>query len=280
MERRGNPLGRLIERLDDNLKLSFSDRTLLHDIPVSIKSYRSSDDIAQRGEATHLCCFPLDGQLVQSRMNDLYHRQIISFHVPGDSLGLHSIFLGKTEHTITSMGKSVVGFVTHDSIRELLCKSPDLARAIWRETSIETSISHEWAIKLGHREGIARVAHLICEMAVRLRSSREDYGQAFDVPWTQLDVGDACGLSNVHVNRIIQALRVGGVIDWKFRILTVRKWSELVKIAEFSDDYLHLKDEEQGDRRMQRRQMSNSGRSTDAPAAVRLRNLNRSARAI
>jgi CRP-like cAMP-binding protein len=118
--------------------------------------------------------------------------------------------------------------------------SPAVTEALWRETLVEASIFREWAINLGGREAISRVAHLLCEMAVRLRAVNLAKNLTFTLPWTQQDIGDACGLSNVHVNRVIQTLRSNDVIDWRSKVMRIVRWEELERIAEFAADYLHL----------------------------------------
>jgi CRP-like cAMP-binding protein len=236
----GNPLTRLIDRFETISALSREDRILFEEVLCTVRSFGPRDNFIRRGDNPSQCCLLLDGQLIQSRITSLYKRQILSFHVAGDLLGLHTLFLGTAQHNISSIGHSVVCFVASDSIRRLLAKSPNLTRILWRETFVEASIYQEWAVNLGGREAISRVAHLICEMVVRLRGANLVRNLSFDLPWTQHDVGDACGLSNVHVNRVIQTFRSDGVIDWKSKVMKIRRWDELVRIADFNPDYLHI----------------------------------------
>jgi CRP-like cAMP-binding protein len=182
----------------------------------------------------------LSGQLIRNKITDSSRRQIISFHVVGDLPNLHSLYLGRADHNITSLGSAVVGFISHSSLRELMARSPGVTQALWRETLVEASIFREWEINLGGREAIARVAHLLCEMAVRLRAVNLTKNLTFALPWTQHDIGDACGMSNVHVNRVIQTLRSNDVIDWRSKVMRIVRWEELERIAEFSPNYLHL----------------------------------------
>ena len=89
---------------------------------------------------------------------------------------------------------------------------------LWRETLIDASIFREWMVGLGRREAYGRVAHLLCELYVRLRSVGLSNGHAYDLPLTQAEWGDALGISTVHVNRTLQDLRGEGLITLRGRL--------------------------------------------------------------
>ena len=63
--------------------------------------------------------------------------------------------------------------------------------------------------------------------------------ESFQLPFTQQDFADACGLSPVHVNRTIQELRRRELIEWQGQIVRLLRREELEAIADFSPDYLH-----------------------------------------
>ena len=125
-------------------------------------------------------------------------------------------------------------------MREVLLLSPMIMQALWHESLIEASRFREWQLSLGGRDATAKVAHLLCEINMRLKAVELAKNHTFALPWTQQDIGDACGLPNVHVNRVIQTLRSNGVIDWRSKVMRIVRLEELERIAEFSPDYLHL----------------------------------------
>jgi hypothetical protein len=63
---------------------------------------------------------------------------------------------------------------------------------------------------------------------------------AFELPITQTELGDALGISTVHANRSLQALRADGLITLKGGILTIEDWDGLVRAGEFDPGYLHF----------------------------------------
>ncbi len=114
------------------------------------------------------------------------------------------------------------------------------ASAFWRETLIDAAIFRSWMLSLGQREAYSRVAQLLCELLVRLKAVGLAHDHACDLPITQAELGDALGISTVHVNRILQQLRAKGLIETKGIRLIVPDWEKLTKIGDFNPTYLHL----------------------------------------
>jgi DNA-binding transcriptional regulator LsrR (DeoR family) len=81
------------------------------------------------------------------------------------------------------------------------------------------------------------VAHLICELAARLRTVDLARNLRFAIPMTQAELADACGISSVHANRVVQELR-----EWDSRQVRIRNWSGLARIGDFSAEYLQVPD--------------------------------------
>jgi CRP-like cAMP-binding protein len=234
------PLARLLRRLERAQPLSTEERSIINSIPVKVRTIEANRDVVRQGDYPTQCCFVFSGQLIRNRITESSQRRILSFHVPGDLPDLHSLYLTRADHNITALGQAVVGFISHHSLRELLLRSPRLMEALWHETLVEASIFREWEINLSGRDATARVAHLLCEITTRLRAVDMAKNLTFALPWTQHDIGDACGLSNVHVNRVVQTLRANDVIDWRSKVMRIVQWEELSRIAGFSPEYLHL----------------------------------------
>jgi CRP-like cAMP-binding protein len=107
----------------------------------------------------------------------------------------------------------VLALVPHSVLKEAIDKSTSLSQAFWRETLIQAAIFQEWVVNLGRRDAFARLAHILCELTVRLQASGLARDLSFAVPWTQLDVAAACGISNVHANRVIHEFRHLGILE-------------------------------------------------------------------
>ncbi len=111
---------------------------------------------------------------------------------------------------------------------------------MWVDTLIDSSIFREWILNVGQRPARARVAHLICEFAKRMEFAGLASDEGYEFPMTQEQLGNATGLTPVHVNRTLKSLSAEGLISRKRRLIVIPDWQQLREVAGFSDLYLHL----------------------------------------
>jgi CRP-like cAMP-binding protein len=234
----GRPYSRLLSRLERFNTLSAIDRQRIVDLPLKLVNYPADREIVSYGYSTSRCTLVLDGFLYSHKAVAGSRRQITSFFVPGDVVDLPTLYLPRVDHTIATLGPAVLAFVPHAALKKVLDESSVLAQAFWRETLVHAAIFQEWVVNLGRRDAFARLAHIVCELTVRLQSVGLARDFSFSMPWTQMDVADACGISNVHANRVIQELRHLELVAWDSRRLKIRNWGALVRLADFNDDYL------------------------------------------
>jgi CRP-like cAMP-binding protein len=236
----GRPYTKFVTRLESIIKLSAEDRALLEKMPTTVRSYGSDEDIVRQGEAPAQCCLLLDGFLYRHKIG-AEARQIMSFHVPGDVPDLHSLHLSPMDHSLSTLGPTAVAFIPHSYFHEVLPKSQTLTHILWRETLVDAAVYREWEVNLGTRDAISRIAHVFCELKTRLEAVGLTDGSSFKMPLRQTHLADACGITTVHVNRMVQELRRKGLIEWDGTIITILRWNELVEIGDFRADYLHLR---------------------------------------
>jgi CRP-like cAMP-binding protein len=234
-------LDRLVLRLDAIGSLSEDERQAIRKLPVTIKDFRADEDIVREGDRPWQCCLLLDGFLQRSKMLPDGTRQIMSFHVPGDIPDLESLELAVMDHTLATLTPCKVGLISHDTLRELTHSHPHLTDLLWRTTLIDAAIYREWIVNVGSRDAHSRIAHLICEMYFRLKAVGLTSGHSFEAPITQSEIGEATGLSTVHVNRSIQRLRSKGLITLQRARCTIEDWDGLAKVAAWDATYLHQK---------------------------------------
>ena len=167
-------------------------------------------------------------------------RQIMEVHVPGDFLDLHSFLLKRLEHNVGSLTPVRIALVPHDALRQITEDHPHLARLLWFSTLLDAAIHRERILSVGRRSAVARIAHLICELKLRLEVIGLSDGSRFALPLTQTDLADASGLTAVHVNRMLKRLRDDDLLTFRGGEVTIHDWDRLQRVAEFSADYLYL----------------------------------------
>ena len=95
-------------------------------------------------------------------------------------------------------------------------------------------------MSVGRRTAVARVAHLLCELYVRLGLIGFVENQRYALPLTQIDLADATGLTSVHVNRMLRKLRDEELLVFRGGEVAILDWDRLQRVAEFSSAYLYL----------------------------------------
>ena len=167
-------------------------------------------------------------------------RQYTELHVPGDFTDLHSFTLKYLEHDIVALSDCSFALVPHENLKKITERHPHLTRVLWFSTNVDASIHREWVVSLGSRSAIARMAHLFCEMYVRLEMVGLTRGDSYDLPISQQELGEMLGITSVHSNRTLQQLRKRGLIDFAGGLVTIRDVAALKQIAEFDASYLYL----------------------------------------
>ncbi len=230
----------LIRKMDSIVTLSDEERAALMRLPMQAQDIRADQDIVREGDRPSRCCLLIEGFACRYSVTGTGKRQIFSFHIPGEISDIQSLHLKTMDHSLATITSCTVGFIQHEVLQDLCNRYPRLADAFWRETLIDAAIFREWMIGIGRRQADSRMAHLLCEMVMRLRAVGLVEGNTCAWPFTQTEIGDALGLSNVHVNRVLQdELRAKGLITLTKTTLAVNDWEELKVLGEFDPTYLH-----------------------------------------
>jgi CRP-like cAMP-binding protein len=232
---------RLVRQLETIAFLDEDEKRGLKALPLRIRDIAEDRDIVRQGERPTECCLILDGLAARYKLVLDGRRQILSLHFAGDMPDLHSLHLDVMDHGISALTTARVAFVPHDAVRALIRQLPRIGEVLTRHALIDASIFREWIANVGRRPARERVAHVFCEVFVRMRALGITDEDSFRLPMTQAELGDATGLSPVHINRTLQQLRLDKLLRSRGEVHTVIDWERLRDVADFDLMYLHLK---------------------------------------
>ncbi len=218
--------------------LAEPDLAALRMLPFARRTVERDAFIVREGEEPASCSLILEGCAFRQKVVRNGTRQIIAFHFPGEFIDLQSCLLTVNDHGVQALGACTLAVVPRHALLALIAQRPAVARAVWFDTLLEGAVYREWVVNVGRRNARARIAHLLCELAIRLDAMPED-GKAYHLPLTQEHIADATGLTSVHTNRTIQGLRREGLISLASGRLVVHDWNALRAIGDFSELYLH-----------------------------------------
>ncbi len=231
--------GALIEKLARLSPLGDDDRTALRSLPATIGEAPANRFLVREGEAAGDCYLILRGYVCRHKLASNGGRQIVSFHMAGDIVDLQHLLFATADHSIQTITDVTYARFPAKALRQIAQQRPQVAEALWRDTLIDASIFREWVLNVGRRDAKARIAHMLCEFAVRREAAGLGSPERFDLPMSQEQIGDATGLTSVHVNRMLRALAEDGVIARDNRTIHIVDWDQMRRIADFDPMYLH-----------------------------------------
>jgi len=237
VQRSVDPLAAAFSRRD---RLTEEERVILEGLPRRTKEYRAGAEIIAEGSRPQESCLILEGFAARAQHLSSGKRQFTAVHVAGDFVDLHGLLLKQMDHGVIALSPCRVAFVPHANLKTVTETNPHLTRMFWLSTVVDGAIQRAWITCLGRRSAIQHLAHLICELYLRLEIVDRAENGKFEFPVTQAEIGDMLGLSNVHVNRMLQELRATGLIRWRGSTVQIDDFEGLSTFAEFDPLYLNL----------------------------------------
>jgi len=232
-------LAPMIAKLRLHAEVSDDDRDAILGLPYVFRSVDKPRSLI-RNNRPEYCAIILKGFAFRHKTTRDGLRQIVSFHTPGQMVNIQQLFLKSFDHDIQAMTKCEVATIPTAALQHLALSRVSITMALVAQTMVESSIYRQWMLNVGRRDARARVAHLLCEFAVRLGDEGIAPGRAYYIPMTQQQIGDAVGLTSIHVNRVLRALINEGVLSKKGSEVRFLKWEKLQDIAGFNSRYLHI----------------------------------------
>jgi len=229
-----------LKKLRQRTEISSEEERAIRGAVAGTRTVRADDIFVRAGEELNACAILISGWMARSKDLSSGERQVTELHVAGDFVDLHGLTLKRLDHDVVAISECVVATVPHDRMLEMTTAFPHLGRAYWFLTNVDSAIHREWALSLGQRSAIARMANLFCELRMRLRVVGKTSGDSYEFPLTQRELSECLGLTVVHANRTLQELRRRGLVEVENRVVRILDRGGLEGLADFDPSYLYL----------------------------------------
>lgn len=167
-------------------------------------------------------------------------RQIVAMHVAGEFVDLHGFPMGRLDHDVAALTPVTVATFEHAALEGLIRAHPHLGRMLWFSTLLDAAMHREWIFRLGRLDAAGRVAHLFCELDAKMAMAGLTGGDGrFALPITQADLAESCGITPVHVNRVLRSLRETGLLLFRDGMAEIQDRARLRALGEFDPAYLY-----------------------------------------
>lgn len=229
-----------LRKLRKRDEISAAEEAAIEDAISEVRSLPADIVAIREGQELDVSTLLLTGWMGRTKMMATGERQITELHVAGDFADLHSFTLKRLDHDVVTLSDCTIGVVPHQRLQDISERHPHLTRVYWFMTNLDASITREWALSLGRRSALQRMANLFCELFVRLEIVGLTDGCSYEFPLTQRELSECLGLTGVHVNRTLQELRRRELIEVESKRVTIRNLPALQAVAEFDPAYLYL----------------------------------------
>lgn len=235
----------LVSKLAYRVQLDAADRAAILALPFTAKLIERHHYIVREHDVATHSCLMLSGYSIRSKTVASGNRQIVSVHMKGEMVDLQNSLLERADHSVQMLTSSKVALIPREAVVKLTMDRPMVARAMWIDTLVDASIFREWIANVGRRDARTRIAHLLCEFSLRLKVAGLGDNTHYELPMTQEQLGDATGLTSVHVNRTIKSLEADRLIERSDpRSIEIGDWRKLADVGDFDSNYLHLRRDE------------------------------------
>jgi len=207
---------------------------LLDKMPHRVVQVEPRRPFREPGSPRDEVMFVRSGILSKFKSDTSGRRQIVALRFPGEGILPRS---GPAHYGIQAIVRSEVMVGKARDFDPIVESHPEMQRFFWRLVQRNEAIGYEWLVNCGRRDSMGRVAHLLCETAVRMRVDDDD---RMLNPFTQQQIADITGQTSVNVNRVLADMERQGLIHRRGREIEFSDWSEMRRVASFQPAYLEI----------------------------------------
>lgn len=225
------------ERLGDLVSITPTEHDALARLEERERPVRRGATIQRENDRVGELFILRSGVMMSSMLLDDGSRQILRFLFPGDMMGLSSLAYREAPETITALSDSVICPFERSTLSEVLVQHPRLAALMMVYSQIERAALTDRLAGLGRTSAKARVAAILIDMRNRRRTMDKSVADTFTLGLTQEEIGDATGLTAVHVNRMLRQLEDEGLIARENGRVTFINERALIRAANYVERY-------------------------------------------
>jgi CRP-like cAMP-binding protein len=231
----------MVRKLEYWYKFDDDDRAAVLGLPHNVRTLEQNHYIVREFDRASHSSLLLSGYAMRHKIVAGGARQIVALHMKGDIVDLQNSLLGTADHSVQMLTAGKVAMIPREAITRTAFERPNVGKAMWIDTLVDASVFREWIANVGRRDARTRVAHILCEFSLRLKIAGMGEQNGYEMPMTQEQLGDATGLTSVHINRTLKSLEADQLITRTTpRSIVVGDWRKLAEAGDFNSAYLHL----------------------------------------
>ena len=228
----------LVRKLGAFVALSEVELAVLEGLHKRRRTFVAGRDLVLQGQSDQAAYILVSGWACSYKLLQDGQRQIVDFQIPGDFLGLRSVVLHISDHSVEPVTDIEVTEVQVADLLDAFSNTPRLAAAVLWAASRDEAMVVEHLVNIGRRDAAERMAHFLLELGTRLSLVGMGSKAGYACPLSQNLLADALGLSTIHVNRMLRQLREAGMVTFRDGFVTFNDYDRLRTFADFELTYL------------------------------------------
>lgn len=228
----------LARKLGAFVALSEAELSVLDGLHKRSRTFVAGRDLVRQGQSDQAAYILVSGWACSYKLLSDGERQIVDFQIPGDFLGLRSVLLHISDHSIEPVTDIEVTEVHVSDLLTAFAQTPRLATAVLWAASRDEAMVVEHLVNIGRRDAAERMAHFLLELGARAALVGLGSRAGYACPLSQYLLADALGLSAVHVNRVLRQLREAGMVTFRDGFVAFDDYDRLTNFAQFDPAYL------------------------------------------
>lgn len=223
------------ERLGDFVPLSTGERSALLRLEERERKLRRGATLVRENDPAGELFILRSGMMMSYVILPDGSRQILRFIFPGDVIALPALVFSRVPETVGALADSVVCPFDRPLMTQLALEQPRLFAVIVAFDQAERAMLTDRIAALGRTSAKARVASVLLDVRNRLRRLDPTIDNSFILGLTQEEIGDATGLTAVHVNRMLRQLEDEALIRRDSGRVTLLDEGRLGRSANYTD---------------------------------------------
>jgi CRP-like cAMP-binding protein len=233
-------MARLVLKFECRDALSAEEKQALGDAVERLEAVARGRIVVAEGDPQTSSRILVEGICARRKMLADGRQQITAVHLPGDFFDLHSFGLKVLDHDVVALTPARLAVVPHAALRKFTETLPHLARMLWLSTLLDAAMHREWLTSAGRRSALEHLGCFFCEIANRYNVVGIGGEGRWPFPLSQEELADVCGLTSVHINRTLQAIRQEDLADLRGGEIIVPDLDRLAAAVGFDPAYLHI----------------------------------------
>lgn len=196
------------------------------------RKIKAGDDLFRSSEPSSAIYNLIRGWVFLYTLLEDGRRQVLHFALPGAVLGFQPARGMTMTYSAQALTDTLVYVIPHDRLNPLCRDYPEIAMRLAWLASRDCNLAYDRLFSIGRQSARQRVARLLLELSARYRAQwHGKRTKEVPLPLTQKHIGDATGLTGVHVNRVLRELRRDDIVEFRYRRLRVLNPDKLVDAA-------------------------------------------------